>query len=1254
MLRKSVSLLLALLMLLSVLAVSPITAHAVESGTTGSCMWELDDAGTLTISGNGPMADYYKVSDVPWYEYRYTINKIVIKEGVTFIGNKAFDYNYANTVTIPSTVKRIGDGAFRGTNLHEVEIPDSVTYIGEDCFRSCGSLYAVKLSKNLTELSKQVFCQCKALTEINIPEGVEIIGIGAFNDCPKLKKVTLPSTVKEIRRFAFCECPELREINLEDTKLETVEEDAFRDCPKLTKVNLPETVNTIDSHAFGYTKKADSYTEVSGFTLVGGEAAKNYTQGTGFTYESNGPKNLIEEIYLTADTKNLVLDTSLTEAEFSYKVYEKTDVTTLGCIKSGGDIAYLFCYDEGEGKTKSAENYVEKINPEKRYYIRYVVSPDTGYGWSEKVKSHTSEVNIKDVDCLDIYLNNKRLTDAYFEYNEYHDNVWLLVPYNNYNPDYETEELEDGTLKITKYIGSDSDVKIPAQIGTKKVTVIGYNAFFSKHAAKHVVIPFGVTEIEGQAFYYSGVESVTLPSSLKKVGVDAFCTNSGIETVRVPSSVTEIGEGGFGTRVGGGYSPENMTSCVIEGKKGSKAEEFTNANAHITFKEAADTIVSDDGNLECEIDATGNAKIIKYLGTDTEAVIPEEISGSKVTKIGNLAFSGNSVITSVTIPDSVTEIGEYAFDQCEKLEKVIFGENPSLMRICKYAFSNSGLKSFDVPASVLRIDEGAFFNCGSIGLRQSIPATVQKIDSMAFGYKEDGGNPVKIEGYTVLGENDTAADKYAKDNGFEFMGEYEYKLTDDGEGAVITNYNGTASVVRVPSKLGGKKVLLADANSFAGNSTITEVSFSGACDIGSYSFMNCPNLKSIKITASDMIGEFAFQNCTSLETIGYENRVGTKEIGEYAFFNCPSLKTVNIEIFVKKIGIFAFGYIDPNTKVDGFKLIVRDDDDNEGLRYAKQNGFYVEPTTSATEAAEATTADVTADTTSDTTSDATAETKPTEPAETTAPDFSKPTEPAESTAPDFSKPTDPADTTAAESGTGETKTPQPEETTAPAKTQTFSYIPSKEQQSGTIKVVVLDKGGQYHIYTMSASPMIVDGTPVYTAEIPADITPVSVQYQFYDGDTWKSQITLTSEQFGKVVTSDGKIYGETPATEATTSALTTEPATKAPAVTTEKKDNPIKVKATAKKVSLKKLKKKAQKAVTFKVTGAQGKVSFKIKSVKKAIKKYLSITKKGVLKVKKWKKAKKGTYTVKVSITAKGNDNYNSKSVTKTVKIKIK
>ena len=107
---------------------------------------------------------------------------------------------------------------------------------------------------------------------------------------------------------------------------------------------------------------------------------------------------------------------------------------------------------------------------------------------------------------------------------------------------------------------------------------------------------------------------------------------------------------------------------------------------------------------------------------------------------------------------------------------------------------------------------------------------------------------------------------------------------------------------------------------------------------------------------------------------------------------------------------------------------------------------------------------------------------------------------------------------------------------------------------------------------------------------------------------------------------------------------------------TSKKTNPIKVSVKTKTLKVKKLKKKAQKVKAITVKNNVGKVTYKLvkKGISKKIRKLCKINSKGVITIKKWKKAKKGAYRIKVKITAAGNKNYNAKTITKTVKVKIK
>ena len=114
-----------------------VNSTEVSSGTCGdNVTWALDDAGTLTISGSGPMEDYY-YNNCPWVSTLW--KSVVIEQGITAIGDYAF-YNCSNLteITIADSVTSIGDFAFYGcSSLTELRIPVSVNHIGSNAFDSC-------------------------------------------------------------------------------------------------------------------------------------------------------------------------------------------------------------------------------------------------------------------------------------------------------------------------------------------------------------------------------------------------------------------------------------------------------------------------------------------------------------------------------------------------------------------------------------------------------------------------------------------------------------------------------------------------------------------------------------------------------------------------------------------------------------------------------------------------------------------------------------------------------------------------------------------------------------------------------------------------------------------------------------------------------------------------------------------------------------------------------------------------------------
>jgi hypothetical protein len=126
--------------------------------------------------------------------------------------------------------------------------------------------------------------------------------------------------------------------------------------------------------------------------------------------------------------------------------------------------------------------------------------------------------------------------------------------------------------------------------------------------------------------------------------------------------------------------------------------------------------------------ADNTITITGYIGSGGDVTIPSTINGLTVTAIGDSAFDGLTNVTSVTIPDSVVSLGDWAFAGCA-LSSVTLGSG--ITNIPSYAFYGSGLISVAVPNSVISIDNDAFLACGSL-TNVTIPNSVTRIMEAAF------------------------------------------------------------------------------------------------------------------------------------------------------------------------------------------------------------------------------------------------------------------------------------------------------------------------------------------------------------------------------------------------------------------------------------------------------------------------------------------------------------------------------------------
>jgi uncharacterized repeat protein (TIGR02543 family) len=394
---------------------------------------------------------------------------------------------------------------------------------------------------------------------------------------------------------------------------------------------------------------------------------------------------------------------------------------------------------------------------------------------------------------------------------------------------------------IMGYTGSPTEVVIPDKLSGYPVTNIYSGAFKGCSSLTSISIPASVTSVGDHAFAgCTGLTGITIPQGVTSIGDYTFAGCTGLAGITIPQGVTSIG------------------NCVFKDCTG-----LTNLNVDTNNSIYSST----DGVL---YNKTGTI-LVACPGGLTSISIPES-----VTNIGDYAFVGCSGLTGITIPHEVTNIGDSAFSGCSALTNInADANNPTYKSMNGVLYNKAGtvlitwpggLNSVTIPQGVTSIGYWAFAGCAGLA-SIAIPPGVTSIGSWAFA---DCTNLTTIN----ITENVTSIRNYV------FSG-----------CTGLTGIDIPESVTSIGGNAFDGCTDLTNINVDTNNSTYTSVNgvlYNKAVTI----LLQCPKgLTSISIPAGvTNIGYDAFYSCSGLTSVTIPS--GVTNIGVNAFYGCSSLASI--------------------------------------------------------------------------------------------------------------------------------------------------------------------------------------------------------------------------------------------------------------------------------------------------------------------------------------------------------------------------
>lgn len=754
---------------------------------------------------------------------------------------------WARFSATPLVFDLVGSSAYsvRAANTSisgDIDIPQTyngkpVVVIQNSAFKDCSSLTSILIPNSIKSIGINAFENCSNITEITIPEGVTLIGNNTFKGCVKLASASFPTSIESFGANAFAGCTSLTSIVL-SKNIQEIGANAFANCSKLATIEVfGDTPATLKTGVFP-SNVSKIYVKPSLVSTYKTSWAEYKDKIVGFTqytitYNLNGGTNNNENI------------TSFLKIDVPIKLYAPT--------KENADFLGWYTTSDFSGQKVSeittASNVTLYARWDRKMTITYVLNGGVNLSNLTTITDSMLPYTLSDATKSGYnfigWFTDVELTRSIYAINTYGD-ITLYADWEEINPDLVFTLNSDGNSYSVKARSTDisGEVKIPATYKRLPVTTLpGDTAFRGCSKITALFIPKSVTTIKVDNQYWNLFRDCSTSLVLycepesKPSGWSAYWDYCGSSYLRVVWGAADIGH----------------------------------QNSEWQYVEKSD----------------GTIKVLKYIGSSADVLMPNEIESKNVSEIEKGCFEANTSIISIVVSENVVIIGNRAFSNCSSMRRIF------------------------LPVSVKSISASDYYNSpfngcdGTLVIYSGILTEPSDWDWHWKQYSSSSSVLTTVWGVPGIGQNDS---------------NWEYVEKND-KTILLVRYMGESIVVTIPSNISGKMINEVYESCFVAKSDITSIDIPnsltkfGANAFATYNSLtkvNISNLSSwfnitfVNANSNPLYrANHLFINGTELTNLAIPSSINM--IKNYALYGASGITSITIPSSVTTIGYYAFG-----------------------------------------------------------------------------------------------------------------------------------------------------------------------------------------------------------------------------------------------------------------------------------------------------------------------------------------------------------